>query len=687
MRNFFRRKPEKATLDSTNQQNNPDGSSSTSFGEDHPYFKNGTPVSASDILKKEDLQKKFPKLSIWLRKYPSATGANLYNGCTDLLKIYCFEKMHLDNSYHEFRQFALKNQINEGFNLVLKFERSVNNFKVDVGTAFTDPPFDDLTHLVEAHKYWRLARQQDFAMQLIKFEVNEIVLKKYMDLKQTAVHLVSLLAAIDAVTLNCIPYISFSKLMVPKEVIIQSSPLSQRLENLASKYAQKSIQSIQEIDKVRAKFDFVLNSTPNSGNDKADINQINREREQLQAQAFKQMLTKQYLSPSTNLTSNLYDNQNHSLSISADSSFFFDFVSHPKCITYSYFKEYEANPCLETYRKLVSGVIDTFSLKGEEATLTTYLCSLSFAQQMAPEVYYQIPEKKTNPVQNNVETPAGKTETEKSVANDNNQKITQEDANAKAKQTELTSDVQENQPQPEEPHTTSETSSQQQDNSAQQAETTSQTQENQNQSAETTSQATTETEGTQANSEQSTDATPQTQEATLQPQDNPEQPVEGAPQPQEKPTEENHEQSSEVTSQSQGNPEQPTETTSQNNENQSQQSTGPSQPPETASSTSLQQTTATPDDNPDEETRTRMLSVGFDVFIAADPILTLRAISRNMNVEYSTEGSVKYIINCLKMITPKWKEILKFVVDCSIQEYLPPKLRSIRYVINEIVSV
>ena len=654
MRNFFRRKPEKTNSDTQNQQNNPDGNTVSSFGEDHPYFKNGKAISASEILKNEELQKKFPKLAIWLGMYPCVTGTGLYNGCTDLLKIYCFEKTHLDNSYHEFRQLALKNQINEGFNLVLKFERSVNNFKVDVGTAFTDPPFDDLTHLIEAHEYWRQARQQDFAMQIIKFEVNEIVLRKYMDLKQAAVHLVSLLAAIDAVTLNCIPYISFSKLMVSKEVIIQSDALSKQLENLASKYAQQSIQSIQKIDELRARFDFVLNSTPSSANDKNDINQINHEREQLQLQAFKQMLTKQYISPSTNSNSNSYDAQNHCLSISADSSFFFDFVSHPKCLTYPFYKEFEANPCPDTYRRLVSKIIETFSLKGEEATLATYLCSLAFAQLMAPEIFF-LPESNqflaVHPTKNDNEAKP-KTEAEKSETNKVNKLDTSSPVSEENNQT-ISEQVVEN----------SQIANETKEESIPQSQS--------------------------PNEESNIEVKPSIGEAASEP--NPEsetkEEVSNEPPGQENP--EKDEPSPEtVIPEAQQQPNLPSESISKSPESASeinneslvshQNESNSIHPTEIAS--------PIPSDT-DEATLERMQSVGFDVFIAADPILTLRAISNNMNVEYSTEGSVKYIINCLKMITPKWKEILKFSVDCSIQEYLPPKLRSIRYVINEIVSV
>ena len=642
MRNFFRRKPEKSNSDNSNQQNNPEGNTAASFGEDHPYFKNGTPISASDILKNEELQNKFPKLSIWLKKYPSVTGIGLYNGCTDLFKIYCFEKVHLDNSYHEFRQFALKNQINEGFNLVLKFERSVNNFKVDVGTAFTDPPFDDLTHLIQAHEYWRQARQQDFATQLIKFEVNEIVLRKYMDLKKAAVHLVSLLAAIDAVTLNCIPFISFSKLMVSKEVIIQSDNLSKQLENLASKYAQQSIQSIQKIDELRARFDFVLSSTPSSSNEKNDINQINREKEQLQLQAFKQMLTQRYISPSTNSTVNSYDSQNHILSISADSSFFFDFISHPKCITYPFYKEYEVNPCPETYRKLVSRIIETFSLKGEEATLSTYLCSLSFSQFMAPEIFFQLPEinqclithqtnKKKEMKQETEKTEIDATnKTEISIepiSSENNDQLAPDTSVESTQQSNETKEQSSNQDTPSEVTTVvSETSLMQ---------------------------------NIEAEPKEESPIEPPIQESTPSSEQSPENPVSDAPPQQDSVTED----TSKI-------PEATSEMKPQTKTNSV---------PSLDNSPSF--------DNADEATLERMQSVGFDVFIAADPILTLRAISNNMNVEYSTEGSVKYIINCLKMITPKWKEILKFSVDCSIQEYLPPKLRSIRYVINEIVSL
>lgn len=476
MRNLFRKK-------SANQQDNqskPDNShtSSLKFDESHPYLSKGTVITTDSIFNDDNKKKQFPKLSIWLQRHPEIANKRQimpYLNLSDLLKIYIFENIPQDNSYHEFRHLALKTQINHGFNRVLKIEQLIKESDNPIEAALTDPPIQNLTHIIEAHKFWRKARQEDFSMQLMKHEVNEIVRKKLNEMKQVTIHLVSLLSAIDAVPLNCVPVVNFNKFDIPKENIIKAIPQCCHLDELSEKFTTQSIQSIKKIDEVLMKFD------------KGSPSQISAKNEPIQKVAdiqidsFKHLLQNNYLNQHN--SNNLYDHQNHCLPISADSSAFHDFISHPKSITYPFYLEYSRNPNTENYQKLVENIIETFSLKQEDATLINCLCSLSFAHLISPKID-QLPNSET---------------------------VNQ------GEQTDL------------------------------------------------------------------------------------------------------------------------------------------------------------------------MINIGFDVFIMNDPILTLFAFSNNMNVELSIEDSVKYIVECLKLITPQWKEIIKFVIDCSVQDYLPPKLRSIRYVLTQLV--
>ncbi|OHT08616.1 hypothetical protein TRFO_22802 [Tritrichomonas foetus] len=484
MRNFFRRKNTPAS-----QNNQKPNECDLIFDANHPYLVNGKEFSCDQIKNDPEMSKNFPKLMIWSEKHPETVP---------LIKIYQFDAQ-LDNSYHEFRQFALKYQINEGFEQVLKLERSVND-KVETGSAFTEPPFIELTHLVECRRYWQIARQQDFMMQLIKYETNELVHQKLAQLKQTTVHLVSFLGAIDAVPLNCVPLVNFSALVIPREDIINSIPRAIQLEKMAEKYTSLSVESVKKIDQVRSKFDEMPIEA--------------------QQEAFKTILKKYH---------DYFDYESHCIVPATDPSAFYDFITHPHSSLFSSYIEFVRLPNAETFSKLVNSVVDFAGASGNEATIISSLCSLSFAQVMAPNLPNDI-----------------------ITSNDNNSNTTNPNTAAAA--------------------------------------------------------------ATAARD--------------------------------------------------------PTNSTTSSNDTNNEQNN----------------TTV----NNDEEgiVDEKMIEIGYDILSTADPIMALRVISNHMNAEKSTEESIVYIINCLKLMTSQWKNLLQFIVDCSVQDFLPPKLRSIRYVINQqIVAV
>ena len=438
MKNFLRRKstPNQAAVQKVEQDE-------LKFSPSHPFLLSAEKLSGAKIFDDDSMASTFPKLVMWLKRHKEAIN---------LVDVYRFSQAQ-DVKYHEFRQIALKSQINDGFELVIELEKSSAE-KIDADQGLNEFPYIDFQHLFEAKKYWQVGRKNNFIMQMLKFEINKLVSQKIMENKKTAVHLVSLLAAIDAVPLNCIPLVNFAALRVPRKSIVNAIPRALSLERMTVEYGRLAQESVKKIEEVRTRYDEL---TPEA-----------------QVEAFKVIL-KQYI--------NLFDIDTKLIGLSADCSFFYDFITHPKIITYNAYVNYVKNPNSSTYKELVEAVIQQFHVSPDDTSLVSCLCSLAFAHIMAPNISVNL-----------------------------------------------------------------------------------------------------------------------------------------------------------------------------SNENK--------------------------DGNSNKE---EMLRVAFDIYIVYDPLNSLKAISSNLNVEKSTEESVKYIIECLKLITNNWKELLQFIIDCSLQDYLSPKLRSIRYVINQAI--
>lgn len=75
-----------------------------------------------------------------------------------------------------------------------------------------------------------------------------------------------------------------------------------------------------------------------------------------------------------------------------------------------------------------------------------------------------------------------------------------------------------------------------------------------------------------------------------------------------------------------------------------------------------------------------MFMIAFEVVISFDPIWSLYIFAKNsqsMNIDEFVTG----IINHLKYLTSEWKELLRFIGDYTINDFLPQHLRDIRNLI------
>lgn len=340
MKGFFKKK---------NSQANP--SSKTNYldipiSENHPFLTSLPSYQATTIRNNPDLKNTFTKLFAWLKFHPNSS---------DNITLYQYSKK-LNPTYHEFRQYALKSQITEGFKFILHVEATINE-TVEGSSIFADPPHEEISHLNNYHKLWQKAVQQDFLIQLLKFEMFEIRNEVLIQNKQTAAHLISLLASIDAIPLNFIPLIHFSHLDIPNDVIYSNNKRCVILQNLCSKYSESKQSLFQQIDDLYNKYDEVKE------------NQIARFR----------LMIGQYRKN--------YDTEWRCLDVSVDPSIFVDFVAHSKSIVYQDVQHFYSNPTSESFNHLIEQIITSFQINNnEECSIINDLCSMSFALLALPEM-------------------------------------------------------------------------------------------------------------------------------------------------------------------------------------------------------------------------------------------------------------------------------------------------------------
>ncbi|OHS96391.1 hypothetical protein TRFO_37502 [Tritrichomonas foetus] len=84
-----------------------------------------------------------------------------------------------------------------------------------------------------------------------------------------------------------------------------------------------------------------------------------------------------------------------------------------------------------------------------------------------------------------------------------------------------------------------------------------------------------------------------------------------------------------------------------------------------------------------------ILNEAFQIYTLFDPVMTLNEITskvcESQNGEINSQ-KVEHVIEVIKAITPKWKEMLQFMVDFTIPEYLSEANKNVRIVINKLIQ-
>lgn len=317
------------------------------LSEDHPFLMNLQHFRANKIEGNNELKSQFTKLLAWLSGHPNTAQH---------FDLYHYPKK-VDNNYLEFRQYALTTQITQGYNFVFHHQISINSNEQEI-SLLDDPPRPELSHLIRYHSLYQKALQQHFFIQLLNFEISNLQNVGFVQNNQIAANLVSLLASVDAVPNNYIPFVHFSEL----DTATSNEKLENNFQYLAmQRKCQKH--SLEMINLLKNIEDLYLNYSDSKDSQLSEFRKILNE----------------YMP--------LYDEESRCLNYSTDPTDFIDFITHPKCFIFPEIQSYYNNPSPETFHSLVEKILDSFSIrKGEESSVVNALCSLAFALPFIPEI-------------------------------------------------------------------------------------------------------------------------------------------------------------------------------------------------------------------------------------------------------------------------------------------------------------
>ena len=301
---------------------------------------------ADELSNNPELLPMFIKLLNWFKVHPN----------TAQYITLCQYTNKLDPKYFELRESCLKHQIRKGFKLISQFEATINNTAEGINEV-AEKPHLDMAHMHEYHYYWQQICQQNFFIQLLKFDLLEIRNEVLIQNKQSVAHLVSLLVSLDAVPLNFIPIIKYSGLDLSNEEIFLHS--------------RKCLLMQKKIEKIKHQNNGLYNAINNLYVQFNDINNFQETKIHHMVMSFMEN----------------YDKNTGTLKYGCDSSPFFNFIAHPKGIVFQDVKNYLCYPSLNSYIILVSKIMNTFKITDQdEISVIHSLCSLSFAPYCLPEI-------------------------------------------------------------------------------------------------------------------------------------------------------------------------------------------------------------------------------------------------------------------------------------------------------------
>lgn len=289
-----------------------------------------------------------PKLLFWFKKHPNAQQ------CIDF---YIYPNQ-LNQEFHELRQAALKEQINEAISTVMKMESDLGAPCFDSTYSKHEHPFPQLKSLYEASNIWKRICQNDSFSKSIKYILNERNKGKIYNIKFTISHLASLLASADGIPMNYIPCVKFN------EINIKTETQEDKIQTTTPALQDKLFIIQKETSDLYQTLLLII--------DKYDAKDIEK-----QIKAFNEMLVSYKAD---------YVDIDNCMKYSTDLNRFLDFFNHPQSVVLQLFLDFKAKKDVESYHKLTDGIVDLFQVWQDSIDYIHALFALAFAPHCLPSI-------------------------------------------------------------------------------------------------------------------------------------------------------------------------------------------------------------------------------------------------------------------------------------------------------------
>lgn len=321
------------------------------FSSSHPILANLPTITGSDILS-QHLSSTFPRLNSWMMKNYSLSQS---------ITFYIYNEKKMDSEFYNFRQYALKSQIDQGLDIIRNYEEQISNVKV--GQEYVTDEYDKtINNLVEVSELKRSIKMNNLFCNVLNKKKENIINR---DIRSTCLkisNLISLLCSIDAVPLNYIPVVDFSSFVLDRSYFEYNCKGCYAISLKINQFQQNILMMKQAISNISEKY------------------KDNEESYYIQLSEFHTLLGKYRLS---------YDQDYRCVDYAKDCSSFNDFLNNSNTKAYTLKKKFLEEQTDTSFYELVKGLIREYEIQSEEEEYLIHsLCSIIITSSLIPPVYF-----------------------------------------------------------------------------------------------------------------------------------------------------------------------------------------------------------------------------------------------------------------------------------------------------------
>lgn len=304
------------------------------FNPDDPRITVLPKISSQTLINSPSFAKSIPKLILWLNNHSSTI---------EVISFRALDSRMFPNDMI-LKQNLIKSQMYKCVKLVMKLEKAIRDGPIKPSSDIKHP-CAELGNLKNVRELWRKVLVIDSLILECKEEINNYCWETTKEIKNTVAYCSSLIASQDTIPGNYIPIIDFSKLDMSNDLIASLDPNCFKIVSNMSLLEMKQGQYISQLN---------------------DIKQQYLEHEMSMDIFLAQILSKPY----------------------DERVLLFDDFIHYCANTVRCVMDYYMKPSLANYNKLVSGIIERYSVSPSSWNAIRDLCFEIVAQESIPKIAF-----------------------------------------------------------------------------------------------------------------------------------------------------------------------------------------------------------------------------------------------------------------------------------------------------------